>query len=179
MTPLAGAVPAGRLRLHCALRPGCPQLYGSCIVVAREDYEKVRGHDGIRSELLDDLNLGRQFRQAGIPVKNYMGWGMVSFRMYPGGIVSELQGFGKGAVLSTATLHGGTTALIALWIVGLIAVGFGAPLMTALWHPLMPWFWAGYALYTVQLFWFMHYTGRYGVLMPSSTGIAAVLHFAC
>lgn len=33
-------------------------LYGACIVTTRDDYEKVGGHQMIRNEMLDDLNLG-------------------------------------------------------------------------------------------------------------------------
>ncbi|MBW7461652.1 glycosyltransferase, partial [Paenibacillus sepulcri] len=79
-------------------------LYGSCILTAREDYEKIGGHQSVKSELLDDLNLGARYAQAGIPVVNFIGSGLVSFRMYPGGIRHEIEGFAKGAALSTSAL---------------------------------------------------------------------------
>ncbi len=95
-------------------------LYGSCILVDRADYELAGGHESVKSELLDDLNLGAKFVKAGIKVTNLIGHGLVSFRMYAQGIRSELQGFGKGAVLSTSSLSPGTILLIALWLVGLL-----------------------------------------------------------
>ncbi|WP_276355143.1 glycosyltransferase family 2 protein [Cohnella caldifontis] len=134
-------------------------LYGSCIVTSREDYEKVRGHEGIRSEVLDDLNLGARYREAGIPVTNYLGCGFVSFRMYEQGIRSEIQGFGKGAVLSTAALTPGTIALTAIWLVGLLVAESAAFLWGTPWiAPLA----IGYLLYMLQIFYFVKYTGRFG-----------------
>lgn len=139
-------------------------LYGSCIITTRADYEAVQGHDGIKSEILDDLNLGAKYRAAGIPVVNFLGHDLVSFRMYPGGIKSELQGFGKGAVLSTANLAASTTVLVALWLIGLIVSesflflwGNQAWLLAAL---------AGYVIYTLQIFYLIQYVGKFGKLMP-------------
>lgn len=138
-------------------------LYGSCILTAREDYERAKGHEGVRGEVLDDLNLGASFIAAGVKVTNYIGRGMVSFRMYPGGIKSEIQGFSKGAVLSTSKLHIRTTLLVAVWLVGLIAAeaapfAIGTPALL----PLA----IGYALYTAQIYYLVRYTGRFGIWLP-------------
>jgi hypothetical protein len=94
-------------------------LYGSCIVTAREDYERVNGHAGVRSEVLDDLTLGARYAAAGIPVANFLGYGLVSFRMYPGGLRSAIEGFAKSAALSTSILRRETLLLCALWAIGL------------------------------------------------------------
>ncbi|WP_308637391.1 glycosyltransferase [Paenibacillus silvisoli] len=139
-------------------------LYGSCIVVSRADYEKVNGHEGVKAELLDDLNLGGKFMAAGVPVRNFIGYGAVSFRMYPGGIRSEVEGFSKGAVLSTSKLSLGTTLLVAVWLLGLLTAEL-APffLATSLALPLA----IGYVLYTAQMYYFVRYTGRFGGWLPA------------
>lgn len=138
-------------------------LYGSCIVTSREQYERAGGHESIKSEVLDDLGLGARYRAAGIPVTNYIGCGTVSFRMYPDGLKSEIEGFGKGAVLSTSMLSGGTIALVALWVVGLLAAGSAVCwINTSLFWPFL----AGYLLYMAQIFYFIKYTGRFGIVVP-------------
>ncbi|MBM7567079.1 glycosyltransferase [Paenibacillus sacheonensis] len=139
-------------------------LYGSCILATRKDYETAQGHEAIKSELLDDLNLGAKFMEAGIPVTNFIGRGMVEFRMYPGGIRSEVEGFGKGAVLSTSRLDLRTTLLVAVWLIGLIAAEAAPFVLAASWSlPLI----AGYVLYTAQMYYFVRYTGRFGRWMPA------------
>lgn len=142
-------------------------LYGSCIVATREDYDRIGGHHSIRGELLDDLNLGKKFDEAGIRVENFLGNGYVRFRMYPYGLLSEMHGFSKGAVLSTATLQPATIALIAIWLAGLLAVEFMLPVLIVLRSPLVWPFVAGYALYTLQILYFLRYTGRYRWLIPA------------
>ncbi|ANS75903.1 glycosyl transferase family 2 [Paenibacillus yonginensis] len=138
-------------------------LYGSCIVATRKDYESINGHDGIRSEVLDDLNLGAKFREAGIPVTNYLGGRDVSFRMYPEGLRSELEGFSKGAVTSTSKLSPLTVTLIAVWFVTLIA----AQSAWFLWPTSWAWPAVGaYLLFTAQIFLLTRYVGRFGWLMP-------------
>ncbi|MDR6882025.1 glycosyltransferase [Bacillus sp. 3255] len=137
-------------------------LYGSCIITTREDYEKIGGHEGIKSEMLDDLNLGAAFRKAGIAVTNFIGYGLVSFRMYPQGLESQVQGFGKGAVLGTSKLTGRTIALIAVWVVGLIvSESFFLFLGTSWWLPLF----MGYLIYTLQMFYLVRYIGVFGWIM--------------
>lgn len=140
-------------------------LYGSCIVAAREDYERINGHSGVKSELLDDINLGKRFSRAGVNVENFIGFNLVSFRMYPNGIGSELQGFGKGAVLSTAALRPATTVLIAIWVLGLFSTEF-VTLFLAIFKGagLIP-FLIGYIIYAAQIMYFASYTGNFGIPM--------------
>lgn len=135
-------------------------LYGSCILTTRADYKRVKGHESIRSEVLDDLNLGARYREAGIPVANFLGSRLVSFRMYPSGIRGALEGFGKSAALSTARLHPVTIALNAVWVVGLLA-------SELFWLSLgTPWFWPlslGYLFYMLQMFYLVKYIGRFRI----------------
>ncbi|WP_425453291.1 glycosyltransferase [Cohnella lupini] len=137
-------------------------LYGSCILVDRADYELAGGHESVKSELLDDLNLGAKFMKAGIKVTNLIGHKLVSFRMYAQGIRSELEGFGKGAVLSASSLSLGTILLISLWLVGLLVSElFVFAFDTSLAVPLA----FGYFLYMAQMIYFVKYIGRFGIAM--------------
>ncbi|WP_256762121.1 glycosyltransferase family 2 protein [Cohnella sp. WQ 127256] len=138
-------------------------LYGSCILALREDYEKINGHESVKSEVLDDLFLGSKFSEAGVPINNYIGYGLVSFRMYPQGIQSEIEGFSKGAVLSTSTLSLLTIIPIAMWVVGLIVSGTVFIFANTSWA--VPLF-IGYLMYMVQLFYFIRYVGAFGFVIP-------------
>jgi 4,4'-diaponeurosporenoate glycosyltransferase len=141
-------------------------LYGSCIVTTRQDYEKINGHNSIHGELLDDLSLGREFIKAGIRVENFIGYDLIHFRMYSYGIKNLVQGFGKGAILSTAVLRPPTVILISLWLVGLLTAEFATPFLIVFGHPLGLPFLAAYLLYTAQIIYFNKWTGRYGMFIP-------------
>lgn len=138
-------------------------LYGSLILTTREDYERIRGHQSVMSEVLDDLNLGARYREAGIRVTNYIGYGMVAFRMYPDSLRSEIEGFSKGAVLSTSALRPATVTMVALWVVGLtVSAAFPLALWSAWGYPML----CGYVFYTAQMIYFVRYVGKFGKMMP-------------
>jgi len=153
-------------------------MYGSCIVVSREDYEKVNGHYSIKGELLDDLNLGEKFTSNGINVQNFIGYDLISFRMYPYGIKSEIEGFGKGAVLSTSRLEVATIIFIALWLIGLLAVEFITPFLVFYKSDLLGLFLVIYTMYTLQIIYIDNWTGRYGIAVPLFH-ILSSLFFIC
>lgn len=126
-------------------------LYGSCIVVSREDYEKINGHYSVRNEVMDDMTLGKRFSEIGIKVENFIGYDLAYFRMYPNGIRSEIEGFSKSAVLGMINLSCSTVALIAVWFIGIFLAEFITPLLILTRHPLMWPFLLGYIMYTLQI----------------------------
>ncbi|REJ15651.1 MAG: glycosyl transferase family 2 [Caldibacillus debilis] len=138
-------------------------LYGSCIFVSRSDYEKIGGHASIRSEVVEDLNLGRKFMEAGIPVRNYIGEDTVRFRMYPGGLKSELEGFAKSAAPGVPNFRPATLAFIIWWLAGLVlSAAFPFFIQTKWFVPLL----AGYFLYMLEIMYLARHAGNYGFWMP-------------
>ena len=133
-------------------------LYGPCIAISRRDYLRAGGHAGIRSEVIDDLALGARCKAAGIPLANYLGCGLVSYRMYPGGIRQAAEGFAKSAVPSMGVLNRTTVLLCALWMIGMFLTGlfFWADWVLA----------AGFILYAAQLYRMSRVAGTFGLLMP-------------
>ena len=149
-------------------------LYGSCIVAARSDYAKIKGHSGVRSEIMDDLSLGKRFSESGIPVNNFLGMDQVSYRMYPGGLRSEIEGFGKGAISGMNAMQHSTICLVAMWVVGLVTIEILTPLILILGRTSARWFLVSYLIYTVQIFYFVKYTGNYKALIPVFHGLSSL-----
>lgn len=138
-------------------------LYGSCIVILREDYEAIGGHKSVKSEIVEDMCLGMTLGEAGISVTNFLGKDFVSFRMYPDGIKSELEGFAKSAALSIGNISKGTIFFIVLWILGLFISEMVIFLFATEWFiPLA----VGYILYIFQIFYMNKYTGNFGLTVP-------------
>ena len=131
-------------------------LYGSCILTTREDYEKIKGHQSIESELLDDLNLGATYRHAGIQVTNFIGRGLVSFVCIDKGSEARFKASVKEQSWSTSTLSPGTILLVAIWVVGLIASETFFLFINTSWA--LPLF-IGYLLYMIQLFYLIKHVG--------------------
>ncbi len=95
---------------------GC---FGPCILMNREDYRSIGGHEAVRAEVVDDLALCRLCRQAGIGVYCYGGRETISFRMYPGGIGSLVEGWTKNMAVGASLADLRTIILLVVWFTGI------------------------------------------------------------
>lgn len=92
--------------------------FGPCNMCLKKDYFNVGGHKVVRGDILESLGLGKAFLKANLPVHCYGGKGVISFRMYPNGFASMVEGFSKGFGIGAkaTTLIG--LFLIFCWIFG-------------------------------------------------------------
>jgi 4,4'-diaponeurosporenoate glycosyltransferase len=157
--------------------------FGPCVVCTRRDYFAAGGHEKVRGAIVDDVALGRVFRQAGHEIHNFGGRGSISFRMYPAGLGSLVDGFGKNLASGARKASPGVLVPLIGWIAGGFIVSFwlGYGLATgalttpagsgsvAPWPRVLPWG-ALYLLYALQIFWMLRRVGNYGpytaVLFP-------------
>jgi 4,4'-diaponeurosporenoate glycosyltransferase len=98
------------------------EALGPVIVTTTADYGRVGGHEAVRSDVVEDLRLGRRYADAGLPVTVLGGGGDVWFRMY---------GEGPGALVRgwTRSFGCGTFAVSPLRVVGIafwITCAYGA-----------------------------------------------------
>jgi 4,4'-diaponeurosporenoate glycosyltransferase len=151
---------------------GC---FGPCILCGREEYFTVGGHEAVRASILEDLDLGRRFLGAGIPVHCRGGAGVISFRMYPGGLPQMVEGWSKNMARGAQGTHPLVLACIVLWIAGSLSAAFfcvrwcvagtAAPALEAAMF---------YLLYAAELSWMLARTGNFGPL----SALAYPAHFA-
>ena len=97
--------------------------FGPCLVCRKEDYEKAGTHQGVKGKVLDDIELGKAFSREGIPVKVFLGGRTVSFRMYPQGFLSLVEGWSKNIASGAGRVGPATRALLFIWITGAMAAG--------------------------------------------------------
>lgn len=103
---VAGTVPRG--------------LFGQTLLVDRSSYDKAGGHQAVRGHVLENFRLARCFRDAGVPVRGMSGFGVVSFRMYPEGYHSLVEGWTKGFAAGAGATAKSTLALTIAWFSGLM-----------------------------------------------------------
>nr|MBP7403078.1 glycosyltransferase family 2 protein [Clostridia bacterium] len=96
--------------------------FGPCLLCGRAAYEAAGGHRTVRTEVLEDLAIGKAVREAGFPVRCRSGHGAVSFRMYPEGLGSLVEGWTKNFGTGAGRIHPLILALCVLWVCG----GFAA-----------------------------------------------------
>ncbi|OHE41831.1 MAG: hypothetical protein A2Y16_05935 [Tenericutes bacterium GWF2_57_13] len=81
---------------------GHPQhigLFGPLILISQSIYRSIGGHEGVCSELIEDLALGTRLNRSHIPYLLYLGNGTVAYRMYPAGIRLLSQGWIKNVAI--------------------------------------------------------------------------------
>jgi 4,4'-diaponeurosporenoate glycosyltransferase len=136
--------------------------FGPCNVCRRADYFATGGHEAARSAVVESLPLGRAFLERGLPVRCQGGRGTVSFRMYPDGWASLIEGFGKGFALGADAIPKAGLVLIVAWL----TAGFEALrhllAAAAAADPLGLYVWAGgYLLFAGQFYWMLARIGNF------------------
>jgi 4,4'-diaponeurosporenoate glycosyltransferase len=136
--------------------------FGPCVVCSRKDYVQTGGHRQVRDSVLEDIALGQSFLQLGLPVGCFGGRKAISFRMYPLGLGSLVEGFSKGMAAGA----GRSSPLILILMIAFISGGLMTAvfLTTSLIRMDMFLLWIGmYGLYTLQMLWQLLRLGNYAL----------------
>ena len=93
-----------------------PAAFGPCLVTSREDYVAVGGHRAVAGSVLDDVDLGRAYRDRGLPVTVVGGGEQVGYRMYPGGPTALVEGWTKNLAGGAGRIPAWRALATALWV---------------------------------------------------------------
>jgi 4,4'-diaponeurosporenoate glycosyltransferase len=100
-------------------------LFGQMLLVDRDSYRRVGGHEAVKGRTLENFFLAQQFRAGGIPTRSVTGRGVFSFRMYPGGLRELIAGWTKGFAAGAGQTPRGTLFLVVAWMIGLVFAPLG------------------------------------------------------
>lgn len=100
-------------------------LFGQLLLIDRESYQKSGGHEKVRDKVLENFRLAAHCREAGVPVSSAAGRGIISFRMYPGGMRDMMEGWTKGFASGAGQTPGRVMGLIIGWFTGLMFICIG------------------------------------------------------
>jgi 4,4'-diaponeurosporenoate glycosyltransferase len=129
------------------------------------------GHKAVMSEIMEDVALGRVFRQNGLPMNCLAGRGTIAFRMYPDGIRQMIEGWSKNFASGAKASHLSLLLLVIVWVTGALqaVINLAAlPLQDSMDHLAVAC--VPYAAYALQIHWMLRRLGNYGfftaVLFP-------------
>jgi len=97
-------------------------LFGPMIMIPRQEYFSVGGHNAIKSSVIEDIALGMKLRQAGVAYRLFIGDESLTFRMYAGGIDDLLQGWTKSLASGAAKTPFLLFIMVFLWVTSLTSV---------------------------------------------------------
>jgi len=153
------------------LKPG--GAFGPCVMCRRDEYLATGGHQQVRREILEDIPLAKLFLEHGLPVRCYTGRGIISFRMYPGGLQQLIEGWTKGMGYGAFSVNPAFSIMTAAWITGCFGA-FSALIQAISSFSLTSLAWASglvvYSLYAITIRWMLGRIGRFkwwlAVLFP-------------
>jgi len=92
--------------------------FGPCMVCSRQSYFSIDGHRSTKKKILEDIEIGKKFLRNGTYVYCFGGKGTISFRMYPYGLGSVVNGFAKGFTIGASSTSILNLILVIFWIAG-------------------------------------------------------------
>lgn len=136
--------------------------FGPCILCDRDDYFSIGGHEKIQSAIMDDIALGQAFLDKDLPVHCLGGKGTISFRMYPEGFKSMVDGWCKSFAIGSKSTHLVIMLMTIIWISGsFISAGELLSSLISADALLILLSGALYTLYAVQTGWFARRCGNF------------------
>lgn len=137
--------------------------FGPCMICSREDYFHVGGHQKARDAVLESLVIGKEFLKHNKGVHCFGGKGTLTFRMYPGGLRSLIEGFSKGFGTGARAMSLMSLFIVVCWIFG--GMGVTRQLIQSLLVgnriELLGWLLID-SLYIFQIHWMLSRIGNFG-----------------
>jgi 4,4'-diaponeurosporenoate glycosyltransferase len=153
-------------------------LFGQSMLVRKEDYLAVGGHEAVKGRILENLFLASKFREKGIATACRVGRGAISMRMFPDGLSGLARGWGKAFASGAEATPLAVLVPISFWLSGAAAV----PVL-ALLAPFVEGLGAGpvaalYAAFVGQLFWLVRGIGSFSPVVAVLFPVPLAFYFA-
>ncbi|BBJ28642.1 glycosyltransferase [Athalassotoga saccharophila] len=130
--------------------------FGPCLVCSRKDYETSGGHEKIKNSVVDDVAIAKSFMKSALPVHNFLGGKLISFRMYPENLKSLVEGWTKNFATGASRSNPLFFLMIFLWINGSISVIF--------YMYKSPFYLILYVMYAIQFYLLSRRVGNFGLV---------------
>jgi 4,4'-diaponeurosporenoate glycosyltransferase len=158
LVALLGAGTGGGPVRRCWRRP---MAFGPALAIPAGVYRRIGGHRAVRGEIADDLALAAAADRAGVPVRSLLGGRQLSYRMYPDGLVSLVEGWTKNLASGGAATPPLRLAAVALWVTASLMAGLALGATAASGVGIVPAA-AAYALFAAQFHVLARRVGRFG-----------------
>lgn len=145
-------------------KPENAGLFGPVICIGKSEYEKVGGHESVKNSIVEDMDLGANLKREKMPFDIFVGDEDVSFRMYPEGFKSLLQGWIKNQGAGALKIPLSLFIMVFLWITSLISTPL--QLIISLVHMRLPQillYSVVYAIWVIVLSYLSKRIGRYQI----------------
>jgi len=99
-------------------------VHGPVLLIPRAEYDKIGGHASVRECVVEDMAFGQKLQENQMPYQLFMGDEDVSYRMYPNGLLSLVQGWVKNFAVGAAKTPFAAFLMSFFWIGSMANVPF-------------------------------------------------------
>jgi 4,4'-diaponeurosporenoate glycosyltransferase len=103
-------------------RPNHIGLFGPLILISKNHYELIGGHEAIKDSIIEDVSMGQLLKEHNIPFKVFIGDEVISFRMYGNGFKGLVEGWTKNLASGALTTPWFRGLLVFFWIASLTSI---------------------------------------------------------
>jgi 4,4'-diaponeurosporenoate glycosyltransferase len=100
-----------------------PMAFGPAMAIPADAYRHVGGHGAVRGEVADDVALAAAADRAGVPVGSLLGGSQLTYRMYPDGLATLVEGWTKNLASGGASTPPLRLAAVAVWVTASLLAG--------------------------------------------------------
>ncbi len=138
-------------------------LFGPSLIVHRNNYYKINGHESVKHRMLENVFMAAKFRAKNIPLKCLGGRGTLSYRMYPKGLKDLVNGWTKAFASGLGQTSFLTLLLIIFWISGGFIVSVF--LIRSIFENSGFFYWILlYCGFSIQMYWMLKRIGSFKII---------------
>ncbi len=140
-------------------------LCGPVILIPAKIYNRIGGHESVKSSIVDDIALGNNLAKEGYTYRLFMGKGLIHYRMYHGGIGDLVRGWTKNFATGALKTPLPIFIMTFLWISALILTVFSVVEVIFLKDIILAAFvFALYILWVLELYRISSRTGSFSIV---------------
>jgi len=154
---------------------GKARLFGQCMILPRQLYRKIGGHEAVRGCILENFLLADLIANAGGTCRCASGQGVLSIRMFPEGFPQLYESWTKAFADGAAGTDGSVLALTILWLGSMSSMLLFLILggTTLLPYPALC-----YLIFAAQIFFFARQIGSYRLFTSLAYPVPLLFFFA-
>jgi 4,4'-diaponeurosporenoate glycosyltransferase len=91
-------------------------MFGPVFLVSKKTFNELNGFENVKDETVEDFTLGKIYEENGEKIELFLGGKLISFRMYPNGLKSLIEGWTKNFSKGAASINPFTLLAFIVWV---------------------------------------------------------------
>jgi 4,4'-diaponeurosporenoate glycosyltransferase len=97
-------------------------FFGPVLMIQRDLFNKHGGYEKVKNKVVEDFSLGKIYSKSGINIDLFLGGNDISFKMYPSGVSSLIEGWSKNFSSASFSTKWWLLVIVIIWIASLTAL---------------------------------------------------------